>query len=100
MYDKVIKASADEPRPYCIWSPDRIKMEEVHVSPVSRMKIKDNIEWLRLELSEDSAPLGAFAEMFKELFEKLFLVKEQRRLCLELYRMYACIEEANITGEY
>ena len=100
LYDKVMNASKDEPSPYHIWSHDRPKMKEVQVSPVSRMRNKDKLEWLRLELSGDSAPLDAFAEKFKQLFEKLILVKEQRRLCLELYRVYACIEEANITGEY
>ena len=95
-----MNANKDEPSPYHIWSHDRLKMKEVHVSPVSRMKNKDKLEWLRLELSRDSAPLVAFAEKFKELFETTILVKEQRRLRLELYRVYACIEEANITGEY
>ena len=99
MYNKVAKAITDEPGPYHIWSPDGVvMMAEVHVSPVRRLKNKDKLEWLRLELSGDSAPLDAFAEKFKELFEKLILVKEQRRLCLELYTMYDCIEEANTTG--
>ena len=96
----MIKATTDEPKPYHIWSQDGLNMEEVHVAEVGRMRNKDKLEWLRLELSGDSAPLDDFAEKFKELFEKMILVKEQRRLCLELYRTYACIEEANITGEY
>ena len=100
LYDKVIKATTDEPKPYHILSPDGLNMEEVHVAEVGRMRNEDKLEWLRLELQGDSAPLDDFAEKFKELFEKMILVKEQRRLCLELYRTYACIEEANITGEY
>ena len=100
MYNKVMNAVKYELGPYHIWSDEKIYMTEVHVSPVSRMRNKDKLEWLRLELSGDSAPLDAFAEKFKELFETSILVKEQRRLCLELYRTYACIEKANIIGEY
>ena len=60
LYDKVMNASKDEPSPYHIWSHDRLKMKEAHVSPVSRTRNKDKLEWLRLELSGDSAPLVAF----------------------------------------
>ena len=101
LYDKVTKASTYEPSPYHIWSPDGVlNMAEVHVSPVIRMRNKDKPEWLKLELSGDSAPLDAFAEKFKQLFESLIFAKEQRRLCLELYRVYNGIEKANINGEY
>ena len=71
------------------------------------MRNTAKLEWLRLELSGESLDLGAveaahlsvFAAKFKQLFFNL-VVKEQRRLCLELYRDYVRIGEANITGEY
>ena len=74
-------------------------MEEVYVTQAHHMRNTAKLEWLRLELSGESAYLNACAAKFKQLSSTLS-IKEQRRLCLELYRDYARTGEANITGEY
>ena len=75
-------------------------MEEVYASPTHHMHKDAKIEWLTLELSGGAANLRTFALKFKEIFSDVLGIKEQRRLCLELYRDYARVKEATIAGEY
>ena len=65
------------------------------------MAAEAKLEWLTLELQGEGSGLCDLAAVFMKLFKDSLSIKsEQRRLCLELYRKYAHIEEADIKGEY
>ena len=74
-------------------------MEEAYVSSACNMSKEATLEWVTLELQGGGAPVFEFAEVFVQLFPD-FTKEEQKRQCLELFRLYACIGAATINGEY
>ena len=79
---------------------EAFKKDPLYVSE-NLMKADAKLEWLTLELHGEGWGLCDFAVVFMKLFkDSLSSKSEQRRLCLELYRKYAHIEEADIKGEY
>ena len=100
LYKKIMQAREDPL--YHVWTWEKPwDMKEVYIEPPFHMAKEEKLEWIRLDLPRESADLDAFAAKYKELFEStISSEKAQKSSCLDLYRDYARVKEANVSGEY